>query len=223
MKIVWSKIKWVLVILGLIVVQAIPDVFQISFSEAGKTKYLATWQHVVVAVITALVIYFFIRKGYKYQLLEFDKSLFTWKILSIALAVYLFIEVISYFGVQIMYLEGATETANQAALIEGEKYQSHLYTILETVVLAPLAEEIVFRGIIFKKLFPKMQVLALIVSSLLFALAHTPTNIGSFIIYLAPGLALGYIYYKTNRLEYSIAAHAFNNLMVTIMFWLGIS
>ncbi len=82
--------------------------------------------------------------------------------------------------------------------------------ILSVAVIAPIYEEIVFRGILLKGMANKMNpTLALIVSALFFALMHMniPQGINAFLL----GLIIGSIYLNTGSIYLSIFAHFINN------------
>ena len=82
--------------------------------------------------------------------------------------------------------------------------------ILSVAVIAPIYEEIVFRGILLKGMANKMNpTLALIVSALFFALMHMniPQGINAFLL----GLIIGSIYLTTGSIYLSIFAHFINN------------
>ncbi|MGO1357172.1 CPBP family intramembrane glutamic endopeptidase [Alkalibacterium gilvum] len=85
------------------------------------------------------------------------------------------------------------------------------WLIISTVVLAPLIEEFIFRGIILNKWAEKSSnTRALIISSLLFGLLH----IGSFIIpQFIGGLLYGIVYIKTKKLIYPVLMHSISNLI----------
>ena len=69
-----------------------------------------------------------------------------------------------------------------------------------------------------KKLFPKHDLIGLVVGSVLFGLFHGPTNIGSFVLYAGMGGVLAFVVYKTKRLEMGILAHMLRNgLAILIM------
>src|SRR5262249_19819378 len=91
-----------------------------------------------------------------------------------------------------------------------EAWWQRLCLGVTTIVMAPLAEEMIFRGILYsfiKQLgHPK---LALYGSALLFAAAHT--NLLIFIPLTFLGVALALLYERTNKLLTSVVAHAFFN------------
>lgn len=90
-----------------------------------------------------------------------------------------------------------------------------------TVIIAPLAEELVFRKCIFGLIDNKW--IALAVSSLSFGLIHVVSG-GDFINcipYVLCGISLGLIYIFSNKNIYiSITTHALNNLISILLIML---
>jgi membrane protease YdiL (CAAX protease family) len=76
----------------------------------------------------------------------------------------------------------------------------------------PIAEEIIFRGLIIGKFFKNKPQWGVIVSSFLFGLGHGPDSLFAWIVYPGMGLILGLIYYRTRQLECSIMTHIFHNI-----------
>lgn len=87
-------------------------------------------------------------------------------------------------------------------------------------ILAPIAEEVVFRGAILRKLltlFGKQKHwIAIAVSAALFGLLHG--NLPQFIHAFVIGLLLGWLYYRTDSLIPGILFHWVNNTVAYIMF-----
>ncbi len=94
------------------------------------------------------------------------------------------------------------------------------FTILLAVVLAPIFEEIVFRGIIQKGLINKgvNPIKAIWISALAFGLIHG--NPWQFLGATLLGYVLGIVYHKTGSLLLSILLHCFNNAVATFMAFL---
>ncbi len=96
-----------------------------------------------------------------------------------------------------------------------------VFAFFMVVVFAPLTEELIFRGMLARYLFPKQdkskQVLFLLVSSVLFALIHFPGTLQQFLVYASLGLSLGLAYVSRKGLLYSISLHALNNLVSFLM------
>ncbi len=107
-----------------------------------------------------------------------------------------------FFGEYYQYFSNLMDqmTKNKATLI------------LLAVVMAPLFEEIVFRGIIMKGLINKgmKPITAIIISAVVFGVVHG--NPWQFVGAVLLGSVLGLVYYKTKSLLLPILLHAFNNL-----------
>ena len=95
------------------------------------------------------------------------------------------------------------------------------FAFFMVVVFAPLTEELIFRGMLARYLFPKQdkskQVLFLLVSSVLFALIHFPGDVQQFLVYSSLGFSLGLAYISRKGLVSSISLHALNNLVSFLM------
>lgn len=88
--------------------------------------------------------------------------------------------------------------------------------IFYIIVIAPIFEEILYRGIIFGGLRRKGQsfVFSAYLSALLFGLMHM--NVSQGINAFVLGLLAAYVYEQTGNLKISIGLHLLNNLYVTL-------
>lgn len=93
--------------------------------------------------------------------------------------------------------------------------------IVMAVIMAPIFEEIVFRGIIQKGLINKgtKPGVAIAISSIVFGLVHG--NPWQFVGAVLLGSVLGFVYYKTKSLLLPILLHAFNNLCSSLLIFYG--
>ena len=91
-----------------------------------------------------------------------------------------------------------------------------------TVLLVPVVEEVIFRGLIFQNLQRKSRLLAYGVSVVVFALIHIVGYMGSadwltlglcFVQYLPAGLALAWAYEKADTIVAPILIHITINLI----------
>ena len=82
--------------------------------------------------------------------------------------------------------------------------------IVNVTVLAPIHEELLFRGLLQGAVFDNSW-LGLVLTSSLFSFMHGPSNISSFIFYLLGGLLLGFAYKKSQNLWVSTLVHMFYN------------
>ena len=97
-----------------------------------------------------------------------------------------------------------------------------LFSFFAINIFAPLTEELIFRGMLARYLFPKQDnskqtLLFLLVSSVLFALIHSPGTLQQFLVYASLGFSLGLAYISRKGLVYSISLHALNNLVSFLM------
>ncbi len=92
---------------------------------------------------------------------------------------------------------------------------SFLGAVVVAVIGAPLIEEIVFRGIVFRSLRRVSPPwVAILVSSVLFGLYHM--NTVQIVYATLMGLVAGIIYEKSNNLLFPILVHVANNLVAAI-------
>ena len=92
--------------------------------------------------------------------------------------------------------------------------------LMTTILLAPLAEELVFRRILTEVIFPKNLKISLAITGIIFTGFHLPASIGELLNQLGAALVLSIIYYKTRKVEVSIIVHSIMNLFITsIMLW----
>ena len=107
-------------------------------------------------------------------------------------------------------------------MLEELTHNQPLFTFFMAVIFAPLTEELTFRGMLARYVFPqqdniKQTALFLLVSTVLFALAHFPTSPQQFLVYSALGLSMGLAYINKGGLAYSMGLHALNNLISFVM------
>lgn len=109
-----------------------------------------------------------------------------------------------------------TETANNQ-IIGRLMSSNHLVLIMMSiaaVVLNPIAEELIFRGVVMNLFFKKDAFwLPIILSGLLFTLEHSSTTWISYLIYFYLGAVFAFIYRKTGNISNTIWLHVLNNLI----------
>lgn len=88
---------------------------------------------------------------------------------------------------------------------------NYIWILLSVVILGPIIEELIFRGILINILKnPFGKVTAIILQAIFFGLWHRdPVQMVYTCIF---GIFLGVIYLRTNRLRYPIYMHIINNL-----------
>ena len=153
--------------------------------------------------------------GNRLGLFEGFKALSSLKAWGMIGLTYLGIYIVTRIGAMVMMMEGVSNSTNQATI---ENIHMNPFVLITfTVIMAPIVEELVFRGILMGRVFNPDSIVGLILSSLLFGLAHMPNSIGVWIVYAGMGFVLGTVYRKCQKLEYCIMAHMINNSIAVSM------
>jgi membrane protease YdiL (CAAX protease family) len=97
---------------------------------------------------------------------------------------------------------------------------SWLWLFTQAVVLAPIIEEFVFRGVLFKVFWQRTGRvwLSAFVSGYLFAVIH-PQFLGGILPITVLGAILAIVYAHTRSLLPCIVIHAINNGLITLLLW----
>ena len=129
-------------------------------------------------------------------------------------------------GIVIIWLCPDFANANDSS-IAGMLTQEPALITLGTVLLAPIAEELMYRALIFRSLYNRSRVLAYLVTSLLFGAVHVVGYIGiytplelvlSMLQYLPAGICLGWAYARSNNIFAPILMHiAINQIGILAM------
>lgn len=113
---------------------------------------------------------------------------------------------------------------NSDMLLQQAKYApiSTLALVAGAVLVAPLSEEVFFRGFLFGGLLHRMRFWpAALLSAFLFALAHG--DVGSFVVLFVFGLVLALVRWRVGSIWPGIAIHAANNATAAVAIVLALS
>lgn len=90
--------------------------------------------------------------------------------------------------------------------------------LFESCIIAPIFEEVLYRGVLLKGLSKRYSTKkAIIYSALIFGIAHLniPQGINAFLL----GIIIGLVYYYTNSIFICIVMHFTNNLLVNFVYY----
>lgn len=177
--------------------------------KLGASPYAATLLYVALAGVYVYVIY----KWYQKAPVHIEKSGFNRFIWLPAL--------VWFLSLVVQFFLPNDPSVNQQIATDLTLSQP-LFSFFAVVIFAPLTEELTFRGMLARYVFPqqdniKQTALFLIVSTIIFALVHFPGTPQQFLVYGSLGLSLGLAYVSKGGLAYSIALHALNNLIGFLM------
>ena len=123
-------------------------------------------------------------------------------------------------GVLNILIYHQTETANNQSLmtILGHNPLVTVVFTISAVVLTPIAEELIFRGVLMNLFFkPNTFWPKVILSGIVFSAGHVSTNIISFLLYCMLGMTLAYVYRKSEDIRNSMLLHGLNNLVAMFL------
>lgn len=178
-----------------------------------KTQLESIWSTVIVGITSTAVVTLFLYGAHKSKLLNLKSKLFTINDAPRIALSYAVIIAVNMIGAVWLHLLKQTTTSNQETINSLISETSLISSFFVIVIVAPLCEEIICRGIIPTKLFEGYEKIGYIFGWLLFTLAHLPTNPPSFLIYGWMSTVLTWTAYRTKRLEMSILLHLVINGM----------
>ena len=176
-----------------------------------KTQLESIWSTVIVGITSTAVVTLFLYGAHKSKLLNLKSKLFTINDAPRIALSYVAIIVGNMIGAIWLHLLKQTTTSNQETINSLISETSLISSFFVIVIVAPLCEEIICRGIIPTKLFEGYEKIGYIFGWLLFTIAHIPNNLPSFLIYGWMSAVLTWTAYRTKRLEMSIILHLVNN------------
>ena len=176
-----------------------------------KTQLESIWSTLIVGITSTAVVTLFLYGAHKSKLLNLKSKLFTINDAPRIALSYAVIIAVNMIGAVWLHLLKQTTTSNQETINSLISETSLISSFFVIVIVAPLCEEIICRGIIPTKLFEGYEKIGYIFGWLLFTLAHLPTNPPSFLIYGWMSTVLTWTAYRTKRLEMSILLHLVNN------------
>jgi membrane protease YdiL (CAAX protease family) len=101
-------------------------------------------------------------------------------------------------------------------IINNTSLIQNLLLAIGVVILAPICEETLFRGLIQNAFENHTKKYGFVIAALLFGIFHIPNGLRDLVPAIVIGLMLSYIAYKTGSIISSMLAHAFFNLNAVI-------
>ncbi|WP_125588268.1 CPBP family intramembrane glutamic endopeptidase [Companilactobacillus jidongensis] len=123
--------------------------------------------------------------------------------------------------VAISYLTDYIPESNNQKLITEALKANTFNTVLTTVILSPIFEELIFRGLFAKLFFPTVKsaksILCYVtITSVVFALMHEQSFNLELVPYLLMGIVLSLAYVRFGDIRYNMFLHFLNNFIAVI-------
>ena len=205
-----KNLGWfLLAILSFLVIYGTIQSGAVEALKLGASPYATTLLYVALAGVYVYVIYKWYQKG-PVSIAVSGFNRFIW-----------LPALVWFLSLVVQFFLPNDPSVNQQIAIDLTLSQP-LFSFFAVVIFAPLTEELIFRGMLARYLFPKQDnskqtLLFLLVTSLLFALIHFPGDVQQFFVYFSLGFSLGLAYISRKGLVYSISLHALNNLVGFLM------
>ena len=209
-----KRLTWFGILLVAIFLSQTP---MLTLAILTKIQFNPIWSTILVSLISILVLVIFLYGAHKSKLLDLKSKLLTINDLPRIVFSYLVIYVGNLVGGIWLQLVKQTTTANQQVINNLVSESSLISSFFLIVLIAPICEEIICRGIIPTKLFQGYEKFGYVIGWLIFLLAHMPSNLPSFLIYGWMSTVLTWTSYRTRRLEMSISVHMLLNSISFIL------
>ena len=171
----------------------------------------------ILTVLVLILVYKIKKRNYKEELLINKTSKFNIVFaIILGIACWLFnsgalslIDEAGLFSSQFQYMEEVLSPLGSGSVI---------MSIITIGIVAPFAEEFLFRGIIYNTLKKKISIKwTIIIQAVLFGVFHGNLIQGSYATLL--GIVFGYVTYKTKSLWPAVIIHMVNNLIATMFMY----
>lgn len=180
----------------------------------GKTNYIQFLAG-IGAIVYAICIYYVMKKLFKEKIYM---RRYVQRIFNIKNSYIISLSLLLVILVSLLIHSISTNTTSNQTEINKLLATIPIFIVLQGCVAAPLAEEVFFRKSIFNIISPTNNIyinntLAIISSSVLFCMVHTPTTIDAIIIYGFAGLVLSLSYRLGDGLATSLPIHVAINII----------
>lgn len=141
-----------------------------------------------------------------------EKKMGFWKMVAAFLICYAGMYLTNMLGILTTTLIGylkQSEVSNVMVEITGSVSLWATFPVM--IIMAPLAEELIFRKALIDRVAPYGEGIAVLLSALLFSLFHGNLNQFAYTFFL--GGFFGFLYVKTKRVRYTILLHMVVNFM----------
>jgi membrane protease YdiL (CAAX protease family) len=190
-----------------------------EYKEDGVTWIIHFWEEIECAwmpAIASIIMFFIYNAITRYKSKElFSTQSITPKFIITAVILTLFFQQIS-----ILLMNGLSTALYNIGYEVLFNYEvstdvpTRLADYFATIILAPIAEEMFFRGIVLRNIAKVSQRYAIFFSALIFGLMHG--NPYQMILGFLIGIVLGYVTVKTGSIIPSIICHMANNIVASI-------
>lgn len=178
------------------------------------------YEIMIIELLLDVLLIYFLNWLYRHQIEQENPNGFARKPLTIRTVLLFFLGIICLIVYsQLWSFFGITSTKNQETMNMFLR-SAPLLVYVVGILMAPIIEEFIFRGIFFNFFLhdskPLSKVIVVLASGCVFGFLHEPRFDVSWLLYSIMGWIFGSVYIITKDLRYSIVLHMFNNAMAAV-------
>jgi len=186
----------------------------LNFIDSVESDAFLLSISVIGSALIVLPLVFGIAKLKKGSILKeyFALRLFSWKTFGVWLGILILLLIFESYAIEAL---GAKETPSFMTNIEYPTVSSIWLLVFAVTLMAPLIEEVVFRGFLLKGFSNSFMGIygAIILTSALWAVIHLQYELAYVSVIFVVGLVFGYARVKTNSIFVPMMMHFFMNLV----------
>ncbi len=206
-------------LIGTALIKLVTQTFSLQLDINTINAYL----NLIVDFSLLLIVFCMMKENIKLQWSDFKKDLKDNLIYGLVIGTALVYGVGIIGGLLTSLLGGASTSENQA-IISAVIRTSPVVMAITTIFLAPILEELIFRGIIFSWLYEVHPVIAHLLTAFIFSFMHIMNAVLSgnsaewlqIFSYFLMALVFSYLYEKRNNIFVPMITHVMNNLISVI-------
>lgn len=164
----------------------------------------------VLLAVVAAILWFVFKRAQKFKSIKFNRT--TWIIIIVAS--------ILVFAVNMITVPMMKTTNDNVAALELVAKNNMLILVFFTIIVAPILEEILFRGIFMNWFFVNNPLVSVILSGIIFGYVHAPFSPSTDWIYALSkvllGIILASVYARTKNIKANITVHFLNNFLAIL-------
>ncbi|MCO6542727.1 MAG: CPBP family intramembrane metalloprotease [Lactobacillus sp.] len=198
----------ILALLFLYLLQQLPPSILTITKPSSNNKLFIDLTFLSTAVISLFVMIYILKRTQNFATKSLSSKSYIWIIIA---------AVFNYsINLILLPLMKTTGNSNVNAQTELVKHFPVLFVIYATII-APITEEIFFRGYLINWFFPDNLYFGAAISAIIFGLMHISSDPIYFLSKAILGFVLGLIYVKTKNIKANIILHFINNLSALFM------
>jgi uncharacterized protein len=235
---IWASIGWIILFFALQIVGAAVAVTAVITKRTMAGEDMAAikpenlmesiggapiiWSLVGSSLLTIFLLWLYLRRKNRTAAIHLDQ----WSQLSLKKTLLLSVGCVGFalafnYSYTAYVIPGVEMQGDLRRLFESipKTLANNIMLFVTIAILAPLTEELLFRGLLQKSLSHRIpQIAAVLVAAAIFAAIHLDPY--AFPALFVMGAVFGYLYYRTGSLRVSILLHMINNGAALILSWI---